>query len=563
MRRRTFLIGAAGGAGALILGSCDSGEETAPGTTLQPGTRPDQEPAARPTLRLAGGDSGFPSPFAYMRGGGYVQMSYIYDTLVWRDASGELLPWLAESYQQADDARSYTFTLRPDILWHNGQPLTADDVAFTFDYFRSQTISPQVIIQPLPEIQEVLATGERTVEFRLATPLAPFFGFGGVGSVPIVPRHIWSSIPDAAKERDPAALVGSGPYRLESYSQGEGSYLYTANDEYFLGRPFVKRIENRPVGDELNALLANELDAGGGSGLRPEILAPFRANPDLEVLDAPPGNMGSGLFWNLGKGGALADVQFRRACAMAIDRQDMVQRLFGGNGTPGNPGWVPPANPFHADVEQYSFDRGVAEALLDGAGYMAGAGDVRQGPDGRPLRFTLLVTTPASPVTDLVVGALKAVGIELTTQALDTPTFNQRVIAGDTEMSIISFGGMNTDHAAGYLLQVYSSKTKTTQHAQGYVNPEVDRLCDQQQSEIDEPKRRESVARIQRLIADDLPILPLVYPNAYSIFNKKAFSEWYYTEGGVASTVPVVTNKHAFVTGRKTGLEIRPVKEGD
>ncbi len=562
MRRRTFLIGAAGGAGALILGSCDSAEESAPGTTSQPGTGSDQEPAARPTLRLAGGDSGFPSPFAYMRGGGYMQMSYIYDTLMWKDASGELLPWLAESYQQADDARSYTFTLHPDILWHDGQPLTPDDVAFTFEYFRSQTISPQVIIQPLPEIQEVRVTGERTVEFRLATPLAPFFGFGGVGSVPIVPRHIWSSIPDAAKERDPAALVGSGPYRLESYSQGEGSYLYTANDDYFLGRPFVKRIENRPVGDELSALLSDELDAGGGSGLRPEILEPFRDNPDLEVLDAPLGNMGSGLFWNLAKGGALADVQFRRACAMAIDRQDMVQRLFGGNGTPGNPGWIPPANPFHTDVEQYSFDRGSAEALLDGAGYTAGDGGVRQGGDGQPLRFTLLVTTPVSPVTDLVVGALKAVGIELTTQALDTPTFNQRVIAGDTEMSIINFGGMNTDHAAGYLLQVYSSKTKTTQHAQGYVNPQVDRLCDQQQTEIDESKRRETVAQIQRLIAEDLPILPLVYPNAYTIFNKNAFSEWYYTEGGVASTVPVVTNKHVFITGRKTGLEIRPIKEG-
>lgn len=497
-----------------------------------------------------------------MRGPGFIKASYIYDTLVWKDGSGELLPWLASRFQRSEDALSYTFELRDGVSWHDGQPLTAEDVAFTFDYFRSQTVSPQVIIQPLPEIAEVKATGPRTVEFRLAKPLADFFGFGGVGSVPIVPRHIWSSIPDAARQSDPAVLVGSGPYRLESYSRGEGSYLYGAYDDYFLGRPFVSRLEFRPVGDPLAGLMAGELDAASPSRVAPTVFAPFRDNPDFEVLEGPAGNSGSGLFWNLARGGALADVRFRRACARAIDRVDVVRRLLGGNGEPGNPGWIPPANPFHVPVEQYPFDRAAAEALLDQAGYVRSGGQgVRQGPGGQPLRFTLLVTSPPPPVTDLVVGALRAVGVELTPQALDTPSFNQRVIAGDSEMSIIGFGGMNTDHGrGGYLRQVYSSKTRTTQHAQGYVNPRVDQLIEQQQSAIDENERRQLVAEIQRLLADDLPILPLFYANSYSIFRREAFDQWYYTPGGVGSTVPTVENKHVFITGRKTGLEIRPIQ---
>lgn len=396
----------------------------------------------------------------------------------------------------------------------------------------------------------------------MATPDAEFLGFGGVGSVPIVPKHVWSSIPNAAQQSDPAVLVGSGPYRLESYTRGQGAYLYTAYDNYFLGKPFVQRIENRPVGDPLNGLQTGELDAASTSGVLPTVLAPFRNNPAFVVLQAPPGNFGSGLFWNLAKGGALADVQFRRACARAIDRQDLVKRLFGGNGTPGNPGWIPPANPFHVDVEQYPFDRNAAEALLDGAGYKrSGDQGVRQGPDGKPLRFTLLVTTPVSPVVDLVVGSLKAVGVELTAQALDTPTFNQRVISGNSEMSIIASGGMNTDHGeGGYLQQVYSSKTKTTQHAQGYKNPTVDQLIDQQQATINEDERKKIVAQIQRLVADDLPILPLFYVDSFEVYRKAAFDQWYYTPGGVASTVPVVENKQVFVTGRKTGTAVRPTK---
>ncbi|MFP5376315.1 MAG: ABC transporter substrate-binding protein, partial [Acidimicrobiia bacterium] len=479
--RRTFLVGTAGAAGALLLGGCGGDDDDA--TPGPQGATDEAAPAERPALRLPGGDQGFPSPFAFQRGPGFVKASLIYDTLVWKDSTGEVLPWLAARWETSDDARTHTFHLRDDVLWHDGQPLTARDVAFTFEYFRSQTVPPQVIVQPLPEIDEVRATGDHTVEFHLASPLATFFGFSGVGSVLIVPQHVWSGIEEAAAATDPAVLVGSGPYRLESYDRGAGAYLYSAHDEYFLGRPFVSRLEYRPVGDQLAGVVAGEVNVASATGVRPEVLAPFRDNPSLEVLEAPPGNFGSGLWWNLARGGTLADPWFRQACAHAIDREDLVQRLHGGNADPGNPGWIPEPNPFHADVEQYRFDRAEANRLLDDAGYARPAGGgVRQGPDG-PLRFSLLVASPPPPLTDLVVNALGEVGVEVAPEALDPPAFNRRVTTGGSEMSIIGFGGMNTDHAADYLRQIYSSRTQSVQHAQGYVNPEVDRLCDEQLTE--------------------------------------------------------------------------------
>ena len=559
--RRTFLLGAVGAAGALVLAGCQRDDEEA--TPRGEGGTEGLAPAPRPTLRLPGGDQGFPSPFAYQRGPGLIKSSFIYDTLVWKDSTGQLLPWLAHRWDRSSDGRTYTFHLRDNVRWHDGRPLTARDVAFTFQYFRSQTIPPQVIVQPLPEIQEVRATADHTVEFRLSNPLATFLGFSGVGSVLIVPEHIWSGITNAAAHSDPAALVGSGPYRLESYNRGDGSYLYTANDGYFLGRPFVNRLEFRPTGDQLAGVVTGELDMAGASGVRPEVLTPFRDNPNLEVLQGPPGNSGSGLWWNLARGGPLADPRFRKACAHAIDRTDLVRRLHGGNADPGNPGWIPRPNPFHVDVEQYRFDQAQANRLLDEAGYTRSTPDgVRQGPDGNPLRFSLLVASPPPPLTDLIVNALRAVGVEAAPEALDTPAFNRRVTTGGSELSIITFGGMNTDHAADYLRQIYSSKTQSVQHAQGYANPEVDRLCDEQLTAVDESRRKDVVGRIQRILADDLPILPLVYPHSYTIFNRRTFDQWYYTEGGVASTVPTVENKHLFITGQKRGLDIRPIQQG-
>lgn len=101
-----------------------------------------------------------------------------------------------------------------------------------------------------------------------------------------------------------------------------------------------------------------------------------------------------------------------------------------------------------------------------------------------------------------------------------------------------------------------SSETELAQHAQGYVKAEVDQLCAEQLATLDTEERKEIVARVQEIVASDVPLLPLFYPDSFSIHSKAAFDEWYYTPGGVAGVVPTVENRQVFITGVQEGIEI-------
>ncbi|MDQ3371154.1 MAG: ABC transporter substrate-binding protein [Actinomycetota bacterium] len=546
MNRRTFVARSAGAGLALLVGGCGASPSGG-------GPR---------TVRLGGGSFGLPSPFAYIAGIGYVQMILLYDTLLWKDAGGRLLPWLARRFERSRDGLTYTFELRDGIAWHDGRPLTAQDVAFTFDYFQRQALGPLIIAQPFG-VRAARALDRLTVEVELELPAVTFLE-SVAGAVPIIPRHVWASIDDAPGAQDTDVLVGSGPYRLESFSLGEGTALFVANERYFLGTPFVERIESLSVDNELLALQAGEIDVAetAPEGVPDDVLAPFRADDAFGVV-SQTGGFTFPLLWNLARGGALGDVRFRRACALAIDRGEIVERLVGGNGVAGNPGFLPPGHPFHADVEQYPFDPQAANRLLEQAGYRRPTpAGVRAGADGRPLRVEILVgNSPAPPFLDLLVEGLAQVGIDLRPLAVDLPTLFGRLEEGAYEMALSLYpgpGGTAPIADPDTLRTFYSSRIEgRLQGARGYVDEEFDRLARRQLVTADREQRMNLVARMQRLIAGDVPALPLYYPTLFSAFRKDVLDQWYYTPGGFAGGLPTVLNKHVLVTGSRTGLEIR------
>ncbi len=552
MDRRTFLTAALGTAGALALGGCDNPD--ADGDAGRPG------PVGRPTIRLgAPQDFGFPSPFTYLAGPGYTRMSLLYDTLLWKDGSGELLPWLASRYERSDDGRRYTFELRDDVVWSDGVPLTAEDVAFTFGYFAAQTLSPTILAQP-NFVSEVRATGNHIIEMTLDVA-AVTFPEAIAAAIPIIPRHVWSNVAEASTAQDPAVLVGTGPYRLESYDRAQASYLFAARDDYFLGRPYVERIEITAVGNELTALLAGGIDAAGSAvtGVQPVALGPFRDDPSYGLIEET-GGFAIPLYFNHSRGGAMADVVFRRACALAIDRPNIVERLLGGNGLPGNPGYLPPGHPFHVEVEQYPFDLEAANKLLDSAGYTRPGGTgVRQAPDGTPLRFAVSVLNSLPAVVELVLATLSEVGIELVPESLSLPALLGARARGDYEMTINFDGGVGADPDS--MRRVYSSPAGGSTAVPGYANPELDDLAQRQLVTSDQAERRALIARMQEIVALDVPLLPLYYPTLYHAFDKSVFDAWYFTPGNAGAAGPFPYNKHAFITGRISGLDIRTVSD--
>ncbi|MDQ3353398.1 MAG: ABC transporter substrate-binding protein [Actinomycetota bacterium] len=550
MDRRTFLRAGLGAAGTLMVAGCTSSDE------------PDGQAGStgRPTVRVAGGGlPSFPSPFTYFLAPGYNSMILIYDTLLCNDVAGQLLPWLAkEMPTRSDDGLTYTFELHENVRWHDGQPLTADDVVFTFEYFAGQTLSPTVSVQPR-NVAEVRQTGPFSVEFVLDLPIVNF-NQQVAGAVPIVPRHIWSQVPDAARAQELELLVGSGPYRLESFSPAEGSSLYVANDDFFLGQPYVERVEVVPVGSELDALLAGVVEVGQPDvqGAGAAALTPFRSDPSFEIIEGPAGTgFLSGLNWNVAAGGAVSDPRFRHACATAIDRNDMVARLLGGAGAPGNPGFFPPDHPYRVDVEQYPFDPVRAGQILDEAGYPMGGGGMRQGPDGQPLRIELL-SPAAAPQTELIVSYLTDVGVGLDVQSIDTFQIITRLNSGDYQMAVHPGGGVAG--APDFMRQNYSSEAEVELFfgAHGYVNPEFDQLAREQLVTVDEAERKRMFARMQQIVAEDLPLLHLYYPTPVLVFRKGGFDAWGFPDPDTLYNPETGSSpKQAYVTGTTSGTEIR------
>ncbi len=545
MTRRSFVRTSAAAGLAVYAAGCGGSA----GPAVEPGT-----------VRLAGGSFGFPSPFAYIASFGYTQMSYLYDTLLWKDSTGRTLPWLARSYRRSADGLTYTFELRDGVKWHDGRPFTADDVAFTFEYFARQTLGPLIVAQPFG-VKGARATGPLTAEVQLDAPTVTFID-SVAGAVPMIPKHVWSSIADAPQAQDRKVLVGTGPYRLASFTAGEGALLYTANRDYFLGTPFIRRIELRPVDDELGALRAGEIDVAetASEGVGDDALADFRADGAYGLVEEK-GTFTYPLIWNLGRGGALDDVRFRQACALAIDRDAIVQRLLTGNGQPGNPGFLPPGHPFHADVQQYAFDPGRAGRLLDAAGYPRSGGGVRRHAGGESLSFTILTgNSPVPPVLDLLVQSLKAIGVELRAQSVDLPTLFGRQQKGADDVALSLYpgpGGTAVNADPDTLRTFYSSKLKgRLQGAQGYVNANFDALAERQLVTPGRAERARILARMQAIVARDLPALPLYYPSLFTVYRKRAFDQWYLTPGGFAGGLTGVFNKQILVTGAKAGLKI-------
>ena len=180
----------------------------------------------------------------YTFGSGYPLVTLVYDTLLWRDASGIPRPWLARSVKRSDDGRRVTVTLRDDVRWHDGRALTAADVAFTFRYAAGR-YHPR-FTPALRNVRRVRTQGRTTVTIDLR---APSLGFDDqpLADLPILPRHLWRGLP--AGRRAPRGLaVGSGPYRLVRADPKQG-YVLRANARFFLGPPRVAEIRVPIIGD--------------------------------------------------------------------------------------------------------------------------------------------------------------------------------------------------------------------------------------------------------------------------------------------------------------------------
>ncbi|MBN1178191.1 MAG: hypothetical protein JXD18_03205 [Anaerolineae bacterium] len=498
-------------------------------------------------LRLPGGGYwGHPSPFGFDRGPGYTRASLIFDTLVWRDASGETIPWLATDWSLSDDGLTWTFTLRDGVTWQDGEPLTVDDVVFSINYYLDHPGSAWFMSQ-VNEIASATAVGDNQVAIRLARPYAPFIQTTAE-SLFIFPRHIWENVTDPRAYTEPDAFIGSGAYELVEFSQEEGTYLFEANPDFFLGMPYVRRIEFVPTSDDILALSNGDVDAFDKfGGVTEEMLTPFRQEPF--AVEEAPGEWGMFLYFNLEQETPLQDVRVRQAIAYAVDRQAMVDRVLFGFGDAGTPGFLPPANPFYnPDVPDYVFDLEQARSLLEEAGY-----------DGTPIE---LAYSPdwimaSARVVEIIEAGLTEIGLSLELVTMDQATIDAAAREGTYEMMITGFGGLGSDPDQLRRNFATGSPTMGFSRADGYTNPAFDALAEAQVAMTDADERREAINQMQEILAQDLPALPLYYTARVVVYNADVFDNWHFTPGGFGGGIPMPYNKHQFIVGLPEGVMIR------
>ncbi|MEN2990585.1 ABC transporter substrate-binding protein [Tistrella sp. BH-R2-4] len=429
-------------------------------------------------------------------------------------------PYLARSWEVAPDGLSVTLHLVENAVFHDGQPVTSEDVAFSIGVIKANHPF-QTMLAPVDTVETPDA---HTVVIRLSKPHPALLLAMSPPLMPILPKHIYGDGQDVKSHPANLAPIGSGPFKLTEYKQGE-YFVLEKFDKYFMpGRPYLDRIVTRIVPDENNRLIMLERGETGMlsyvSGVR-EIMR-MKKMDNVEVTAKGYDAIGpiNWLAFNTGKP-PLDNVKVRKAIAHAIDRGFILDKLMGGTATPAlTP--IMPGTPFYTDdVEKYPYDPAAAEALLDEAGFP-------KKDDGS--RFTLTIDyIPNSNdqqrnLAEYIRPQLAKVGITVVVRAApDFPTWAQRVGSHDFDLTMDQVFNW-ADPVIGVDRTYLSSNIRKGiiwSNTQQYKNARVDEILAEAASEMDVEKRKALYTEFQKIVVDEVPIL---YVNAipyHSAFDKR------------------------------------------
>ena len=490
------------------------------------------------TIADTAGDWGFPSPFLhYQRGPGYIRMSFIYDSLLWKDEKA-IVPALAEKWSAVPGENAYLFVLDKRAKWHDGKPVTAEDVVFTFDYLKKHGYT----WARMDAVARVEPISSAEVKIVLKGPFAPFLN-NIAATVPIIPAHVWRDVPDPKRMIDKAKLIGSGPYRLLDYSKEQSSYLYEAFADYYGGKPKLPQIKfvKLPPDTAVAALRQKQVDMIQA----PADLIDALKQEKFTVIVGRHDWVGK-LFFNHRKP-PFDRAEFRKAIASSIDRKGLVDITLRGHGLPGSLGLVPPdSNWFNPAAEQPA-DPKQTLALMQELGYRRAGAYWEK--NGIPVEMELLVSpggigVPGSPQQrqgEYVKDQLEKAGFKVTIRGLDAKVIDSRIAEWNFDLAFSGHGGLGGDPevlarmttGAGFL------------SARWLSNSELVKTLTQQLAETDPGKRKSLVDKAQLLYAQDCPALPLYYPTWYYAHNNRA--PIFFTHQGVANGIPQPFNKLSFV----------------
>lgn len=424
----------------------------------------------------------------------------IYEGLVRVSEKLEPTAALAEAWNMSADGLTYTFQLKKGVKWHDGKPFTSADVVFSVDVFLRKTHAR--FRGNLGVVESITAPDEHTVVFKLKHTFGPFLGLFEVGTMPMVPKHIYEGAADFLNHPANNNPIGTGPFKLKQWVKG--SYIQlTANEDYHVpGLPHVKDVYFHIIPDAASRAAAFEsgkVDVVPGGAVEFFDVQRLAALPAVNVTTkgweffAP-----HSWLWLNNRRKPFDDVKFRQAIMYALDREAMAKIAFYGYAKPATGPVNSSVKYFTDKVTPYKRDLNKAKALIKETAYK-----------GETLR---LLPMPYGEtwmrIAEVIRQNLMQAGIKVEMVSTDVAGWNQRLNEWDFDMSttyVFQYGDPALGVARNYISSQIA-KGSPFNNVEGYSNPKVDELFEAGMREVDPAKRAQIYAEVQKLLVDEVPV---------------------------------------------------------
>ncbi|MCL4517323.1 MAG: peptide-binding protein [Firmicutes bacterium] len=462
------------------------------------------------------------NPLLSEENAGTMILNGLFSQLIRVDEKGNFVPDLATQVPTVQnggiskDGLVYTFHLRKGVKFHDGQPLTAEDVKFTWETLMNDKV--QVVSRDgFDKIKKFEVVNPYTVRMTLDQPYAPFLVTWAQTAGDIVPKHILGKLkPEEITKggdfsRHP---IGSGPFKFKEWK--EATYIIIeANKNYFGKGPYLEKVIFKVVPDTntlLTQVKTGEVDVV--NNIQPKQYVQIKDDPRLNV-QLNPASIYLHITFNL-KNPIFQDKRVRQALSYALPRDLIVKSILNGIGQPAAGSTSPVLWAYDKSIKPYPYDLKKANELLDEAGWEMGSDGIRV-KDGKPLSFE--ISTNSENQTRLQIEQVaqqewKKIGVDLKIKNYEATTLFGDVLE-QMKFDTIMFAWVTGSDPDEFTLY-HSSQIPTPDHQVGqnyinYKNPEMDKLLEEGQKTTDIKKRKEIYSKIQKIYAEDQPMLYVYY----------------------------------------------------
>lgn len=536
---------------AMLLSACGGGGQ--PATTAEPSSPSESEPIApgepsEPAIVQTGwaGSPDTLNPGTAILAEAYTLFELVYDSMYQLNLDGTYSLELADSVDVSEDGLVWTFNIRDGFTFHDGTPLTANDVAFSYNYYQANEDFPFLNVYT-GYFDSVEATDDSTLVITLSEAIPNMES--QLIFLYVLPQHVWESVDPVEFEN--LEMVGSGPFTVVEYEPNAFVRL-EATGSHPLYSPKIDGITFQTFENQdalVQALKTGQVDMI--TEMPNTAVASLKNEPSVEVVSGAPFYPSvSDIIFNLTEDEncppddgvctghpALRDRNVRLALAHATDKQKIIDVVLLGLGDPGLTLIPNGLGPFYNDsLVDYAYDVEGANKVLDDAGYLDTNEDgIREMPDGsRDLTFRMSYpsdSTNAPRESELLKEMWGAVGVGVEIQALDSDALTS-ICCPAFDFDIILWG-WGSDPDPGFLLSVMLTEEIPTGNSEtGYSNTTYDDLYTQQATELDFEKRKAIIWEMQKIVFDDVVYIIPFYDQTVQAYRSDRFTGWPTGDGG-------------------------------